>query len=66
MQTAAARVELTGFALLAHVMGMAARDQGGTALENPFEEEPDCADAWLDGWMRTDGPMARALDPAFA
>ncbi len=63
MQTAA-QTELTGFALLAHVMGMAARGRGDTALENPFGEEHDCASAWLDGWMQAAG--ARAPGPGFA
>jgi len=44
--------DLSGFALLAHVMGMAARDRGETAVDNPFRDEPAAADAWLDGWMR--------------
>lgn len=47
--------ELTGFNLLAHVMGMAARKRGETVVDNPFGEEPDASAAWLDGWMREAG-----------
>ena len=48
----AANADLSGFALLAHVMGMAARGRGETAVDNPFAEEPEASAAWLDGWMR--------------
>ncbi|WP_114393858.1 hypothetical protein [Oleisolibacter albus] len=62
MQTIAVaeRHELTGFALMAHVMGMAAHARGETALDNPFTEEPDCSAAWLDGWMKA-GASGRRL-----
>ncbi|ACI97694.1 hypothetical protein [Rhodospirillum centenum] len=43
---------LTGFALLAQAMGLAAAGRGETALDNPFVEEPGASAAWIDGWMR--------------
>lgn len=48
-------VELSGFPLLAHIMGMAARQRGDAAVENPFCDEPDASSAWLDGWMQAAG-----------
>lgn len=49
---------LAGFQLMAHVMGMAARKRGETAVDNPFCDEPEASAAWLDGWMRTEGSSA--------
>lgn len=43
--------EPSGFALLAHAIGMAARRAGENALTNPFADEPGAFTAWLDGWM---------------
>jgi len=49
---AATRTEPTGFNLMAHIMGMAARRRGEGVMENPFTDEPGASDAWLDGWMQ--------------
>ncbi len=48
--------EISGFALLARAMGMAARRAGENALQNPFEDEPGASSAWLDGWMSAAQP----------
>lgn len=56
--------QLSGFALLARAMGMAAGNRGETALDNPFVDEPEASAAWIDGWMQCRADLRGTAAPS--
>jgi len=57
----------TGLDLLAYALGFAARERGEAAILNPFDESPEAARSWQDGWADATPPRAAAgVLPAFA
>jgi hypothetical protein len=48
----------SGHALVAYALGLSARGEARTALDNPFDADTPAARAWQDGWLAA--PMADA------